>query len=304
MKAQTNNIDKDCINLLMSCDDRFFKPFLTTLYSVIKNTESSVNLYFIGHLSQKQIFKVKKILGNGDFKIYDSCEDIFNNFQNIVLPPQYSQNIFFRIYAPYVFQKVDKLLWIDSDIIFTDDISLMFNYEMNGKLIAAWQDIHPVSSKIKKIDNYDIKTYFCSGIVLFNCSAIRKRYTLNKYRGIVDHLLKTNLRMFDQDILNIIFRNDVEFFPSCFSTYIWNKYNDIKIIVDNFSSFHYAGDVKPWQKRYYNFKNESLYWKYGKHNFALSYIIYRFLYSRIYFVFKCLYFIFKRKKPGKDNKVL
>ncbi|WP_439506358.1 glycosyltransferase family 8 protein [Sediminibacterium sp.] len=104
---------------------------------------------------------------------------------HITLPldrTSYPLNIYMRFFIPYfIDESVEKVLYLDVDMIFQQDISLLFELDLSHHVIAAVQD-----SRIKTFDNNwgGIKNYkkfgfegsaiyFNSGLMLMNLKSWR-----------------------------------------------------------------------------------------------------------------------------------
>lgn len=134
---------------------------------------------------------------------------------------------------------VDKIIYLDSDIIVNLDIRELWDYNLNGALIAAHRDLPqnplPVRENIMPQEHY-----FNSGVIVFNISAIR--HELDMYQQCINFIDKNLTSEFpDQDALNVVFYNKVEYLPDKFNSFTVRFRNNY-ISPDRENIFHFAGD--------------------------------------------------------------
>jgi lipopolysaccharide biosynthesis glycosyltransferase len=95
----------------------------------------------------------------------------------------------------------EKCLYIDGDMICTQNIQRIINEDLENYPIGGWYDPDMNSKNIKSHDNYKhpVKGYFNAGCLLLN---------LTKITDYTKDILLHNYRFADQDILNIVFENN------------------------------------------------------------------------------------------------
>lgn len=148
---------------------------------------------------------------------------------------------------------VDKLLYIDVDTLTNGSLNDLWNTDIEQYSLAACKDffieIEQADYKAKiGLENH----YFNAGVLLINMQRWRELNVLemsltwlNKYKDIIKYQ--------DQDILNGIFKNDVQFINTRFnftpfeSGYI--KYQKEREIQFPAVIYHYPGQDKFWSNR-------------------------------------------------------
>ena len=121
---------------------------------------------------------------------------------------RYSLETYFRFKIPEMIpQEVEKILYLDVDLIIQKSIRGLFEIEMGDYYFAACRDfMEPelIPSKRELFGRYDDLRYFNAGVMLWN---------LKKIRGIVrfedlihaGEELNFNLPCVDQEILNYLY---------------------------------------------------------------------------------------------------
>jgi lipopolysaccharide biosynthesis glycosyltransferase len=161
-------------------------------------------------------------------------------------------------YGRFLFAEVlsalDKVLYLDTDVVCVGDISVLWNTELEGSYAAAvpeyssWHSTGMTKSKEKaRLFIAKENEMINSGVMLFNLDLIRKD-------GVVSKLFKTDKLIInrmnqDQDIYDVVFEGRIRKLPVVFNLTAINYMQNLTKI---FSAvlIHYTGPNKPWiQKR-------------------------------------------------------
>lgn len=187
----------------------------------------------------------------------------------------YSSETFFRLllFTDY-FALYKRILYLDVDIAVVDDITELYSQDLDDKSIGAMRDISLIFtaavkrglifehklynidkylSQVLKIEHNDM--YFNAGVLLLDLEKCRARYN----SIVVLNMSKQHKYVFnDQDVLNIVFNNDVKLLDIKFNYQniieSMSKYADLDKYVEQFHRtkyvvIHYVGEVKPWDKK-------------------------------------------------------
>ena len=165
---------------------------------------------------------------------------------------KYTKLSYLRCYFSKIL-KEDKILYIDADAIVVDNISDLWNINLNSYALAG---IHEPGewSKHLGIEGMDDK-YINSGVLLINLKEIRQQKLDDK---MIDLLNKNKYAFPDQDVINIVCKDKIKYLSNIYnSTETTGFRNDAKII-------HYIRERKGWLKEsprsevWYNYHNEYL----------------------------------------------
>lgn len=133
---------------------------------------------------------------------------------------------YLRLFAPDLLSDIDWILYLDGDITVTCDLADIWNQEWwcENFAVAAvldtgifnWPKSH---LKLHKRMNIFHENYFNSGFLLMNLKKIRIEYTL---RSTTEDILRKypELPYPDQDVLNIIFSQDVMILPEKYDNFV------------------------------------------------------------------------------------
>ena len=149
----------------------------------------------------------------------------------------------YRLFAPYILKDVDKVIYLDCDLVVLDDIAKLWEYE--PKYIAGVQD--PMYRK--QANKNGLKhLYINSGVMVMNLKNLRKLDYINMIKATQTG--EYNLSLLDQDIINIAFGDKIEHLPLKWNVYS-KKYPETTYDMiearKNPSIIHWCGKEKPWK---------------------------------------------------------
>lgn len=186
---------------------------------------------------------------------------------------QLSRTAYARLQAAELLPRtVQRLLYLDCDILAHDDIEKLWEMNLDGHPVGAVKDFGIMASgkswneKEASLGVRDGEAYFNSGLLLLNLGQWRE----NEYgRKIAELVRQRQFRHHDQDALNLVFRDDWKVLPM--------RWNVIPPVYDMFwkvlrrsayrreaiaamqdiGILHYAGGYKPWEyDRHAGFNDE------------------------------------------------
>lgn len=194
---------------------------------------------------------------------------------------------YYRLFIPELFQKFEKVIYMDADMIVLSDVAELMNVDMGNNLVAAVRDIcgnwHYYEEKnqikeyrdnILKLSNPD--NYFNAGMIVFN---IKEFVPLLENGDIWKKANEYKWISRDQDIMNSLCNTRVLILPFEWNTIktcksdaqrymiqedkeAWEKSDEYTKIV------HFAGRFKPWN--YLNVPFQKQYWEYAKNSLFLE----------------------------------
>ncbi len=195
-------------------------------------------------------------------------------FSSLSLPTHLhiSKDTYYRLLIPEIFSRYERIIYLDGDMIVRKDISLLDAVPLENKSIAAVGDyimtgfrkfrqialpyeLEAEAYLKEKLGLRDVSCYFQAGLVVFNISKAKE-----KIPEIKSILASGNLYWFmDQDILNMIYQEDVEYLDPRWNVFHGNGNTETfferlpaKARNEYFKSrenpfiLHYAGENKPW----------------------------------------------------------
>ena len=249
------------INILVTLDKNYITQLNVMLKSLIsKNPSVHFNVYILQtSICESDILNTKNVLlKNGDIFLINADE---KGLEIAPTTSRYPKEIYYRIFAAkYLPNDVDKILYLDPDIIVNGDIQKLYNIDMCNNFFAAASHINGILQKVNelRLDIEENSPYINSGVMLMNLKELRKEQDYDEVFDFIKKHKKT-LVLPDQDIisglygpkiisLNPYYYNMTErlFMSHIFDTekfsLDWVRKNSIII--------HYCGRNKPWKNNY------------------------------------------------------
>lgn len=251
----------DNINILISINKKFLTYSEEMIFSLLHYSSKPINFYLMyqeQELDENDINNLNKFIVNT--KKGKLIPIKFDTKHLLGLPVDDGMGNFFglesygRLFCAFLLpEEVQKILYVDVDMICTGDIKELYDISFDNKSWIACQDIGAQSQDFERL-GLDGKTpYINSGMLLINIEKIRKNYTVST----IINLLKENQKSLiypDQDFINKVFKGDIKIVDSKFNTLAKEKsYKELK---EKPLIIHYAGSVKPWHDNVSRFEIE------------------------------------------------
>lgn len=223
-------MNKKIINILLCIDDfkwDYTRHCAVTILSLLEtNKNQKIKIFIMSScLPEENMEELKRIIAlynqEIEFIIQDNIipGDIKNsviNRRNLTWGTRY------RLFFPNFIKGIDRLLYIDCDVLVTKDISKIYNMDMKWKAIAWWHDV-PIREYLKK-RYFWINNYINAWVLLFDA----KEYAVNKINAStvnkLNDLYWKYINDSDQDYLNLIFRDDIIIYDETMNYIIENKF--------------------------------------------------------------------------------
>ncbi len=262
------------IPIVFTFDKRIIYGAAVAIKSLIENAfEDTIYDIYVFHpdLDQKTILEFKNMVENtGKHSIKFEFIDK-KRFKDAPINKNgsWTEIVYYRLLIPEILPQYDKVIYSDVDVLFTKDLSEVYNQDLSNYECAA-------PAMEKNDENMICHKYFSenknpyiysSGFIVLNCKKMRE----NNFVDRIFHTIKKyhdELRFFDLDTFNITCQNiknlpfryvflqsfyynddiknagEYEFVSKIYSDEeIQNEKNNVAII-------HYAGKPgKPWRFR-------------------------------------------------------
>lgn len=255
------------ICIVTVCDNHFAIMLSVLIKSIEINhvANETIHIFVVeDHIDTKNKLKLIDSIDKGNIEItWLPIKDVIP--KNVAFPLDASTfplNVYVRLFIPHFVPKTySKAIYLDVDMVVKKDISLLWNTEINGNLIAGVVDrSEKVSSTWGGITNYQElglspeTKYFNSGLLIMDLEKWREtELSLEILACITKHKQFANFP--DQYGLNVIFANQwFELDPR------WNNYATLN--EENPYIIHFIGR-KPIYSSYennVNYKNEFHYY--------------------------------------------
>ena len=162
------------MNILISVNNKYLNQIKTALFSLSLFTNSNVTVYLMNHsldgqdvISLKEYLKEKCNFNLIEIDVKKTALDSFPVYLHL------SIETYYRLLAQFLLpDTVDRILWLDADVIIFKDITDFYNQDFDEQLLIACADVNHNRQDIlnvkKEIGISQNHLYFNAGIILFN----------------------------------------------------------------------------------------------------------------------------------------
>lgn len=257
------------IPIFFTIDDSY-APFLAVaLNSAIKNSDPQRNykaIVLYQDLGADNISRLQS-LQTENFKIElmpirANMEALDDRMSNRLRCDYFTLTIYFRLFIPSMFPQYDKGIYIDSDVVLTDDIAKLFDIDIGENYIGACNDlsiadIPPLVAYTEKAVGVNAKEYINSGVLLMNLKKMRDDDLEGHFLSLLNKYHFDSIAP-DQDYLNAMCNGKIYYLEEKWDT----MPNDAKPMLTETSLIHYNLFSKPWC--YDGIQYEEQFWNYAQ----------------------------------------
>jgi lipopolysaccharide biosynthesis glycosyltransferase len=239
------------------CPNDFYVPLTyVSMISILSSKEEFTYISF--YLIISKDFQKKNIdLITSLYEQFDYFNITFiemdERYNDAFISKRMTKQTYFRFSLGELFPFLNRILYLDSDVIIYKDLNKLYNLNFNGKMVLGQVTY---GNRNKKTGFFTIN----NGILLFNLVLMRKMRIEKK---VLDILIKKRKKFsyHDQTLMNVYFAKYIGLFPIEYhirnwGTFKeckdWNKYtghvydNDIIYFAQKYPTIrHYLGPNKP-----------------------------------------------------------
>ena len=267
------------MNVATALNRKYINYTIVMLTSLCINNPVHIDAYLLHcELSENDIALITNSLKDYDVNIIPMKIDSHIFSKKMPVTKIWSIEMYFRLLLSDLLpETVEKILYLDVDIIVNKDISELYNMYLSDKLIAAAYDRNGHGGSLEQLSDKqkemflkiadDKPFYFNSGVLLLDITSIRKqKITFDTYlKAMYDWNFEMDAP--DQDILNYVFYGKVKYVP-------WQKYDFFTLLASNYGAhkkdaenayiLHYSSNCKPWDSNSFHYDIEEIWWNYAK----------------------------------------
>lgn len=254
------------MNILVTLNSNYLNTLIVMLKSLaINNKHRKFDVYVMNNsLSDEDIYYLKtntlKNINIIDLKISN------DEFDDAPITKRYPKEMYYRILASYYLpKKVNKILYLDPDIVIINKIDKLYNMDLDNYYFAAashvWGIVQTFNRLRLKMNKDNI--YVNSGVMLMNIRLLRKEQNKEDVYNFIKKNSK-KLMLPDQDVISGLYANKI--LP--LDPYVYNMTEKLlnqsyfmphineEWIEENSVIIHYCGKNKPWKNNYRGLLNK------------------------------------------------
>lgn len=253
------------MNILVTLNEAYIPCLEVMLRSLADCTPGQFfSVYLIEtSVRDEALDRARRILGeNGEIiRVNVADNELIRSLADAPTTSRYPTEIYYRIFAAKLLpETLDRILYLDPDLIVNRSIAGLYSTDMDGYMFAAASHVRRLMQKVneKRLDMDDSDPYINSGVMLMNLRKLRAEQNVDDvYDFIEEH--RRSLVLPDQDIISGLYGEDI--LP--LDPYRYNMTERLfalrlltsrKMSIDwvrgNSNIIHYCGRNKPWKQGY------------------------------------------------------
>lgn len=250
--------------------DNGYAPFLAVaLNSAIKNADNGRQYRAIvlhEGLSDENAAKLKA-LETDNFKIeltsmQANFEALDDRMSNRLRCDYFTLTIYFRLFIPAMFPQYDKGIYIDSDVVLTEDIGKLYDIDIGDNLIGACNDLSiadtpPLVAYTENAIGVKKQEYINSGVLLMNLKKLRQLDLEGHFLRLLNTYHFDSIAP-DQDYINAMCNGNIYYLDEA-----WDAMpNEARPPLAKTNLIHYNLFSKPWC--YDGVQYADVFWRYAQ----------------------------------------
>lgn len=250
-------------HILVTLDRNYLKVLSVMLYSLSQSDPEGVyTVYVVNNtLTEEDFASLSALLPRTELVNVQVPEDLL---QNAPVSDRYPTEMYYRLFAArYLPQQLERILYLDPDLVVLHSLRSLYQIDFDGKLFAAASHIESRTFRElnrRRLHLSEHAKYLNSGVMMMNLALLRKESPQTIIDYIQSH--KATLLLPDQDVLNALYADrTVPLDPLVYN--LGEKYLRLKnlhlppaekLTLDwvrsNTAIVHYYGRNKPWKEHY------------------------------------------------------
>ncbi|MDR1504225.1 MAG: glycosyltransferase family 8 protein [Prevotella sp.] len=251
------------IHISCGLDNNYAPYCIILLYSILENNkENDITFHLLTNNMSEDNRKIIQQVVNDYGKnvlFYHVDKELFKGFP---ISGHINYAAYFRFLLPSVLPDLDKVLYLDCDMIVDGDLKELWNIDIENYALAGVRDSENDNIRLYNRLGYEQSLgYINSGVLLINLKEWRKDNILTTaIKALTSSPLKYQYH--DQDFINefycdrkllIDFKfNLMEFFLFSYNKFIISRkyFHDIERAIKKPTIIHFCGHIKPWHIEY------------------------------------------------------
>lgn len=245
------------IDIIFSCDKNGMIGIKPLINSIMKHTKTNINFHLLTNdkISAENLdikdLKIKEFIVpdflKENIRIARNNPDYVNRVKNYMN--------FARFYFASVFPELDKIIYMDTDMICLGDINELYsmmdwdNYNFGACLLdePKWAGFSPNCDLIDQNEDNFNAGLFITSLNAWRREGIEEQFLdwMLKHKESKDGLFKYGT----QPLMNLVFYKKFYKFPIEWNYYKIGYYEYTDDYVKSLKLLHYAGGNKPWDRR-------------------------------------------------------
>lgn len=258
------------MNIAFCINNAYADKIAVVMFSLLENHKNAYfNFYIFSSdltdCSVDNLNKLHKKYKNFTISKVNVPSEMFKDIKSNV--DYISVETYYRYTIAELLPNVDKILYLDADLVVNKNINEFYNINLEDYYFAGVEDSYITKVNHKpEINMAEDDLYVNTGVLLMNLPLIRNDGLCNKFIQTTKNLWGTT-QYVDQDIINIVCNGRIKPVDNIYNFTATDmqieplKQKDACII-------HYTGPDKPWKKRKIKRGYIIKFWRWKKYFFS------------------------------------
>lgn len=253
-------MQNDKINLLVTFDKNYIKPFQVMLKSlVVTNPQEMFHIWLLHSAIPEQELQALHEYCSAQRVTLSPIQVERAIFENAPISKQYPQEMYYRLLAPLLLpESLEKVLYIDPDILVINPVRPLWELDLNENTFAAASHtgVFDVMNDVNRVRLGKEHDYYNSGVILMDLVKARKLVKPEEIFSCVrEH--SAELLLPDQDVFNYLYGSHTlqvddevwNYDARYFSAYRLRSGGqcDMDWVMQHTVFLHFCGKKKPWK---------------------------------------------------------
>ena len=250
------------MNILVTLDSGYVKVLSVMLKSLlIADKKNTFDVYVMNStLTGNDFETIKSFLHTDRANLIDiKVDDAL--LRDAPVTDRYPKEMYYRIFAAkFLPQTVDRILYLDPDLVVTKSLENLYNTDMGSCYFAAASHVGNLLTKVNNIrlNTEEESPYINSGVMLMNIRLLRNEQDFTQVFEYIEKYRKL-LILPDQDVISAVYGEKI--LP--IDPYVYNMTERLLIhpdtiekginmawVAENTAIIHFCGRNKPWKNGY------------------------------------------------------
>ncbi len=247
----------DNINVCLACDDNYSKYAGVVIASILDNAKSDDNIcvYVLdGGITQENKDKINSLKSIKDCKInfVGINNSMFDDYAKVSTNKYISLATFYRLKLSELLPNVDRVIYLDCDVVVNKSLKDLFNSDLDGLAIGGVSDID--KRKVRK--NPD---YVNAGMLVMDLKTIREQNIESQFLEWTKQNINT-IKLGDQEIINEVLKGKIKLLNKRWNVQSSNFVNRSSYTHHPYI-IHFVSKRKPWHFGSFSY-HKDYYFKY------------------------------------------
>ncbi len=198
-----NEIDS-AIPIAMAADDNYTYPTLVAITSLMENSKKDTHydVYIMtpGGFTEENSQKLLNLREKYDNRCKISLIDMKDRYKDANDRGHITTPTYYRLSLSSLLPSLNKIIYLDGDTLIFEDLTDMFNIDMDGFYYKGFLDNNVHGTKAFGVEN---DHYICAGVMLINLEKLRQDNMEAKFEAFIKEN-NERLVQHDQTVINVV----------------------------------------------------------------------------------------------------